>query len=179
MITEANYRNFQKLLETSKVYRYFWQFWSNYAFVIFIIALIILANSYDFHKVFGQILILSLISFLVARGVVVTIINACYQRRRPYQLFGFSPITSRFFSFKSKTENSFPSRHSTAYFSVVAVISLFVPAMGAVLFGCSLMAGAGRVVLGYHWPSDIIVGMIIGTVVGILTVYVGYPILFT
>lgn len=179
MITEAHYNNFQKQLTANKLFRYFWQFWSNYAFVFFIIAFLILATSYDFRAAFGEILILSFISFLVARGILVTIINLVYEKKRPYQQYAFEPITSKFFSFKTQTPNSFPSRHTTAYFSVVAVVSLFVPALGAVLFGISLVAGAGRVVLGYHWPSDIIVGMIIGTAVGILTTYIAYPIIFT
>lgn len=179
MITEKHYHNFQKSLIESSAYRYFWQFWSNYAFVFFIIAFVILAFNYDFHEVFGQILILSVLSFLIARGVLVTIINLSYEKKRPYQTYGFKPITSNFFSFRTRTPNSFPSRHAVAYFSVVAVVSLFVPVLGAVLFGISLMGGAGRVVLGYHWPADIVTGMAIGTIVGILTVYIGYPILFT
>ena len=179
MITEASYHKFQVIFGRNKFFRYFWQFWSNYAFVFFGIAFLILATSYDFHAAFGEILILSFISFLVARGIFVTVINLAYERKRPYQLYKFEPFTSKFFSFKTKTPNAFPSRHTTAYFSVVAVISMFVPALGAFLFIVSVLAGVGRVILGYHWPSDIIAGMALGTAVGILTVVIGYPIIFT
>jgi membrane-associated phospholipid phosphatase len=179
MVTEASYLNFQSSLGRNKFFRYFWQFWSNYAFAIFGIAFIFLAFSYDFHAQFGEILILSFISFLVARGIFVTAINLIYERRRPYQQFGFLPITSNFYSFRTKTPNSFPSRHSTVYFSVVAVVSMFIPTLGAILFGVAVMAGIGRVILGYHWPSDVIAGMALGTAVGILTVIIGYPIIFT
>jgi membrane-associated phospholipid phosphatase len=179
MVTEASYQNFQSLLGRNKFFRYFWQFWSNYAFVFFLIAFVIMSQSYDFHAVFGEILILSFISFLISRGILVTIINLAYEKKRPYQLYEFSPLTSKFFSFKTKTSNSFPSRHATAYFSAVAVISMYLPTLGAALFLISVMAGIGRVILGYHWPADIIAGAALGTAVGILTVVIGYPIIFT
>jgi undecaprenyl-diphosphatase len=179
IINEAKYKQFQKLLTDRKAFRLFWQFWSNYAFVFFAIAFLILATSYDFHAAFGEILILSIFSFLIARGILVTIINLSYERTRPYQRYNFVPITSKFFSFKTRTPNSFPSRHTTAYFSVVAVVSLFVPALGAALFAVAILAGMGRIVLGYHWPSDIFAGMVLGLLVGYLTVLFGYSIIFT
>lgn len=179
MINEAQYRYFQTQLDSNKLFRYFWQFWSNYSFVFFVITGLILVTRFEFRAVVWEVIILSAISFLIARGIVVAIINLAYKRKRPYQTYNFAPITSRLFSFKTVIPNSFPSRHTAAYFSVVSVVSLFVPALGAVLFGAGLMTGAGRVVLGYHWPSDIFVGMVIGLVVGYLVVILGYPAIFT
>ncbi len=179
MITETHYRSFQKRLKESKQYRYFWQSWSNYAFVVFIaVGLWILFQNYLYPKN-RHILFLALASFLIARGMVVTVINWLYHKQRPYQKFAFDPIVSRFFSFHTKIPNSFPSRHTTAYFSVASVICLTYPTLGVFLFLVSGLAGAARVVLGYHWPIDIIAGAEIGTVVGCTVVLVGQPLLFT
>mgnify|MGYP001175634916 CR=1 FL=1 len=179
MITKTNYLEFQKRLKTNKLYRYFWQFWSNYSFVFFVVVGLIILTNPALFEIWKPLMFLSFLSFVIARMIVVFNINLLYSRERPYQKFGFDPITSWFFSYKTHTPNSFPSRHSAAFFSVAAVVCLFVPALGAFLLIVSGITGTARVVLGYHWPSDILAGAIIGAIVGILTVYLGYPIIFT
>lgn len=178
-MTEENYRKFQNKLASSQPFRYFWQFWGNYAFTFFVIACLIVLTQSELATVIKPLLWISILSFLIARGIVVFNINLFYERQRPYQKFNFSPITSKFFSWKTSTPNSFPSRHTVAYFSVAVVFAFFVPALGAALIGVGTLAGVARIILGYHWPSDILVGAIIGSVVAVLCVYFGYPIIFT
>lgn len=178
MIKESTYLEYQEELASSKVFRVFWSFWSNHSFIFFLAAALYISAESEFTDHARQVFILCIVAFLVARGFIVTIINAIYERKRPYQVYGFIPITSRFFSFVSRTPNSFPSRHATVYFAVATVVCLFFPALGAALVAVSLLTGGARVVLGYHWPSDIIVGALLGTLVGYLTVLIGYPLLF-
>ena len=174
MMNEARYLQFQKLLTTHKLFRYFWQFWSNYAFIFFAIAGLIVITTTDLTTVQKPLLVLSIVSFIVARVLIVTAINIFYKRRRPYQRFNFVPIVSKFFSLATDRPNSFPSRHTTAYFSVAVIVLLFIPALGSALIIVSLLAGSARVILGYHWPSDILGGAIVGTVVAVLTVFALY-----
>ncbi len=176
---QTTYLQYQKQIADSKVFRYFWQFWSNYAFVFFAAAALIILIDEKFFQYSKPVFILSILAFLVVRGIVIAIINLIYERSRPYQRFNFEPITSKFFSFKTHTHNAFPSRHTAAYFTVATVIIIFFPALGACLMFVGLMAGGARVILGYHWPSDIIVGALLGILVGYLTFLIGYPILFT
>lgn len=175
IVNESQYRLFQKLLATNHTFRRFWQFWSNYAFVFFAFAFILVVTNINYQI----IIILSAISFLVSRIFLVTLINLIYHKPRPYQKFEFIPITSRFFSWQTKLPNSFPSRHTTAYFAVASIVILYMPMLGLSLMIISLMAGIARVILGYHWPIDIIVGVLLGTAMGLLTSVVIVDFLFT
>ncbi len=179
LMSESNYLNWQKQLNENKLFRYFWQFWSNYAFLFFAAAALAIYFEPEFASVRNQVYILLAISFAIARGGIVSLINLLYKRQRPYQKMNFTPITSNFFSWKTKIHNSFPSRHTTAYFSVATVILMYIPVFGIVLIAASILAGMARVVLGYHWPSDILAGAALGSVVGVLVVYLGGAAFFT
>ncbi|MDQ3018655.1 MAG: phosphatase PAP2 family protein, partial [bacterium] len=98
---------------------------------------------------------------------------------RPYQKYKFAPITSRFFSLRTVKPNSFPSRHTTAFASVSAVVLLFNPIVGLALYAVTVMTGIGRIILGYHYPTDIVGGLTLGTLIGVITVYLGAFLLFT
>ncbi|MDQ3018591.1 MAG: phosphatase PAP2 family protein, partial [bacterium] len=173
--SRLNYVGWQGKLQESSLFRRWWQFWSNYAFIFFAAAGLGLTQQYNGY----QILVLSFISFVVARGIVTTLINLGYHRVRPYQLYKFNPITSRFFSLQTAKPNSFPSRHTTAFTSVAAVVTMFNPVAGIILYGVTVMTGLGRIVLGYHYPTDILGGLTLGTLIGVLTVFIGSILLFT
>ncbi len=176
---QSAYLDYQEQLHKNIVFRYFWQFWSNYSFVFFGVAALIMLASPQMQPYFIPVWVMALFAFLVARGICVTLLNIFYQRVRPYQKYEFAPITSLFFSSRTSFHNSFPSRHVTSYIAVATVVCLFFPAMGAALVAVALLTGLGRIILGYHWISDVVAGAILGTVVGYLTVYFGYAILFT
>ncbi len=179
MITEIRYRNFQKRFAISKPFRYFWTFWGNYAFLIFVLAwfwiFAVEPRDENLLSAFG----LSVLAFLISRGLVVSVINLAYKKARPYQQFKFEPAETRFFSFRDEVNDSFPSRHTIAYFSVASVVVLFYPSVGLVLLGSAVLAGIGRVVMGWHWPLDILAGMVIGSLVGYATVLWGSSLFFT
>ncbi len=179
MIKHSTYLEYQEALHGNKLFRAFWEFWGNHSFVFFVAAGIYALANPEYAVAARQLSILLIAALLIARGIVVTIINAIYERQRPYQVYGFVPITSRFFSFTTRIPNSFPSRHATVFFAWSTVVSLFFPGLGAALVAVSLATGVARVVLGYHWSSDVIAGALIGTLVGYLTVLIGHPLLFT
>jgi membrane-associated phospholipid phosphatase len=179
-MTETQYKNFQIKLKSNKVFRWFWQFWAIYSFAFFAAAFgFIYSNAKALSLPWEVIFINTVIAFFIARVLIVTLINLLYKRKRPYQKFNFSPITSIFFSYKTHHHNSFPSRHTSAYVAAAVVVFMFIPQLGLGLIAVSLLAGAGRVVLGYHWPSDIIAGAFLGAVVGFFTVILmSLPVLF-
>lgn len=179
MITKNNYLSFHKHIDQNVLYRLFWVFFGNYAFVIFILAGIWIYLNPDYHENWQALVGLSILSFVITRGVIVTLINIFYHRVRPYQKYGFRPKETKFFSFIDEVHDSFPSRHTAAYFSVASVVFLFNPIVGGVLLITSIVAGIARVIMSWHWPSDILGGLIIGSVIGYLTVHFAFSLFFT
>lgn len=64
---------------------------------------------------------------------------------------------------------SFPSGHATAALAVALSYGLAWPALGPLLVCAAVIVGWSRVVLGVHYPGDVLVGQLIalGTVAGV------------
>lgn len=62
---------------------------------------------------------------------------------------------------------SFPSGHTITAFAVAVTLGAFYPVfLGALLF-CALAIAASRILLGMHFLSDVLVGMLAGTGLGV------------
>ncbi len=57
---------------------------------------------------------------------------------------------------------SFPSGHTMTAFAVCLSLSLFYPALTALLAFCALSVAVSRILLGMHFLSDVLVGVMIG-----------------
>lgn len=70
---------------------------------------------------------------------------------------------------------SFPSGHTlhAVFFAVVA--STWFPALGPLLFGFAALVALSRPVLGLHYPSDVLVGGLIGAALALLTLILVPP----
>jgi len=60
---------------------------------------------------------------------------------------------------------SFPSGHTSAAFLFSALIYTVAPSLGMLLFAWACGVGLSRVVLGVHFPSDIVAGAALGLTV--------------
>lgn len=100
-------------------------------------------------------------------GVVVTnlTIKPLVTRDRPWVVMdGFVSLVT------SSDPHSFPSGHTTAAFAFGVALCLTLPqkwAKAAVITAAALM-GMSRLYVGVHFPTDVVAGMIIGTVCGVL-----------
>ena len=64
---------------------------------------------------------------------------------------------------------SFPSGHTTGAFSLAVIIALYFPMFGFITIPLACCVGISRMYIGVHYPTDVIVGIFIGTTCSLLT----------
>jgi len=62
---------------------------------------------------------------------------------------------------------SFPSAHATSSFAVATAMTRVAP-LGALAFVLALALSLGRPYLGMHYPSDVLVGAVLGVALGLI-----------
>jgi undecaprenyl-diphosphatase len=81
-------------------------------------------------------------------------------------LFGrVRPVPSRRL-YRSPRTASFPSGHSASAFAFATAATRELPAAGPLLFPLAATVAYSRVYLGFHYPSDVLMGGAIGTAAG-------------
>jgi undecaprenyl-diphosphatase len=61
---------------------------------------------------------------------------------------------------------SFPSGHTMTAFSIALVVSYFYPPLEGLLFFLAISIAVSRIVLGMHFLSDVLAGMVLGVALG-------------
>jgi len=64
--------------------------------------------------------------------------------------------------------DSFPSGHATFFMALAASMFFYHRFVGTIFFIGALCIGIARVASGIHWPSDILVGYVIGIGIGLI-----------
>lgn len=65
---------------------------------------------------------------------------------------------------------SFPSGHSAAAMSIAFAYAMVFPPLAAVLIPLAVLVGLSRVVLGVHYPGDVLIGQLCAIVVGVIVI---------
>lgn len=63
---------------------------------------------------------------------------------------------------------SFPSGHATTAFAAAVVLALWYPRGAGVFVGSAVLVGLSRVMLGAHFPSDVLAGALLGSGVALV-----------
>jgi len=106
-----------------------------------------------------------LIAFVIADAVVL-ILNGVYFRPRPYETLSNVLLPAGLGG-----GSSFPSLHATRAFAVAGVVAIQwgKKAVPIVLISCGV--ALSRVIIGVHYPLDVMAGAVLGGTIGIFTVY--------
>jgi undecaprenyl-diphosphatase len=108
-----------------------------------------------------------------ALGLLVNrIISSAWHRDRPFVTHPSAHVWG-----PHKTDPSFPSDHSTAAIAIaVAVLLVDVP-VGLLFLALAVLIAIGRVLIGEHYPGDVLASTLIGTAAALLVVRLGRPVI--
>ena len=117
------------------------------------LALILLVQPSPNHLQFIQAALLGFLfelpSFICLKQIL--------KRNRPFNVLSFCQS-----AVKPSDEFSMPSGHTAAAFVMACMIAFFFPAFSLIAYIWATLIGVSRVFLGVHYPTDIVVGAILG-----------------
>ncbi len=108
-----------------------------------------------------HILQLAFVAFAVERACYYILKNTLRRQRPQQALAGFTA------SIKPADKFSLPSGHTSAAFLFVTFLCLTISPLFMPLYAWAAGVGCSRVMLGVHYPSDIVSGALLGTSIAI------------
>ena len=129
-------------------------FFAEYFEYVFIFLLILFLFK-NFRKHI-YMLIEAFFAAILAKEIFVDIIRQLWPKLRPFvekqiYLLIQHPVTA-----------SFPSAHAAFYFAIATIVYFYNKKAGLVFLISASLISLARVFSGVHWPSDILVGSLIG-----------------
>lgn len=97
-----------------------------------------------------------LMAFAAERTVYWVLKNSL-KRRRPPNIIPYFKA-----SITASDEFSFPSGHTSAAFLLTTLTIAFAPALAPIMLTWACLVGLSRVMLGVHFPADILAGALLG-----------------
>jgi undecaprenyl-diphosphatase len=94
-----------------------------------------------------------------------------WDRPRP---FAAHPLSTHLFAAPS-TDPSFPSDHAAAAFAIAVAVLAFSRVAGSAFLAAATLIALSRVVLGLHYPSDVLAGAAVGAASALLVTRFGLP----
>ena len=149
----------------SQVFDWIVIFWAEY--LGWLIAVAFLAFLY--FSLFSKsekfrIFLVTIISVVLSRFVVTEIIRFLYCRPRPFMTYTLNQLVE-------DANCSFPSGHSAFFFALAMAIYFYNKKWGAWFFVAAIFISLSRIIVGVHYPVDILGGAIIG-ILSAYTVFV-------
>jgi undecaprenyl-diphosphatase len=99
--------------------------------------------------------------------VVNFVIHAIWDRPRPYETHAIRHPWS------SSTDASFPSDHASLSLAIAFAVLAFDATTGAALLGAAVLIAIGRVLIGAHYPGDVLASLLVAAVASFVVVRLG------
>jgi len=108
-----------------------------------------------------------------ALGLVINrIIASIYHRDRPFITHPSAHVFGA-----HKTDASFPSDHTTAAIGIAVAVLLIDAGVGLAFLALAVLIAVGRVIVGEHYPGDVLGSTLIGIAVAFAVVRFGRPVI--
>lgn len=130
----------------------------HFEYVLLASLVVMLAMDY---KKYWKAVAVALAGAGLVRIVLVELIRVAWFRPRPFVFHEANVLVPY-----NIAEASFPSGHASFYFAIAAVLYGYNKKIGAFFYIGSALIAASRVLVGIHWPSDILAGAGLGIVAG-------------
>jgi undecaprenyl-diphosphatase len=118
---------------------------------------LVLAALYRRYAVFGLLLLAIVLSESISFGLR----EAIGRDRPPIRFVDPEPLL------RTPNSHSFPSGHSTTAFAAATVLAVAFPRFRVPLFVLAALIAWSRVVVGVHYPLDVLGGAVLGVAIGV------------
>mgnify|MGYP001612917969 CR=1 FL=1 len=102
------------------------------------------------------------LSLILGSVILVQFFRFFYHHPRPFEEMGFAPLIA------GSGSSSFPSNHAAILFALSLLVFYLNRRVGIWFFVLSLLSGLARIVVGVHWPLDILGGALVGVLAAYL-----------
>ena len=104
--------------------------------------------------------------------LVNQVIHAIWDRPRPYESHA-----GVYHPHEHATDASFPSDHTSAAFGIAVAVALFDPVVGGAFIVLAALIGIGRLIVGAHYPGDVLAAVAVGAVCAFVVVRYVRPVI--
>lgn len=94
-------------------------------------------------------------------GLVANLLKRLFGRARPDQFINTGTFQFQHF-LNDWSFQSFPSGHATTAIATAFVIGFMAPRFFRLILLIALMTGISRIVIGMHYPTDVVAGFVVG-----------------